>query len=217
MKQNCFMKYAIEDSEAELEKLLPTKINEDFLNQLGIPPSAATTAFTELYFAKIRTGMAAKFKIMNKALSYERQQYQVCQKKDMEYLRLYSGNALVSDETTKRMAFWDKVKNTNDNQVKQQANKQKSTQNAASADFRKNRGNGQQSGQNSNQNGNKSGGEGYQGNKPWVEPWARQNSDSSHSNNAGNTGGNNSYQKSFTPKKCPKCLENHHGNNPCKA
>jgi hypothetical protein len=217
MKQNCYMQYAVQNCEAVVEKALPEEVSEDYLRELGLEPTEDNKLLAETFFKKLRTGLTTNYKAMNKSLAFERQQYHICQQKNMDYLKLYSGNALLSEESTKRMAFWDKVQNAKDNVAKQQANQNKSAKNSASADLRKNTGNGNQ--QNSNNSQNKGGNGGNSGGgRPWVQPWANQSNDQGAEQNSNYKGNNfqSNYQKPFTPKKCPKCLENWHGNAPCK-
>jgi hypothetical protein len=220
MKQNCYMSYALQDCEKEVEKSLPAEVSEDYMRELGLEPTPENKILAESIFKKLRTNLTSNYKAMSKSLAYEKQQYHICQMKSMDYLKLYSGNALLTDESTKRMAYWDKVQNSKDNLVKQQANQTKAAKNSSSADFRKNRGNGGQQSGSSNQNKG-GGGNNNGGGKPWVQPWANQSSEqSSSSSSNSNYQGNNynpNYSKPFTPKKCPKCLENSHGNAPCKA
>jgi hypothetical protein len=210
MKQNCYMSYALDDCEEEIAKHLPTVVTLEYLTELGMEANEDTLKVAELAFAKIRTGLQKRYKPMRKSLFHEKQQYHICQAKNMDYLKLYSGNALLSEESTKRMVFWDKVQNTRDNQAKQQANQLKSAKNAASADFRK-KGQNQAGGGQSSSNYSKGGG-GQQsgGGKPWTS-----NSNESASSSSSYQG--NNFQKPFTPKKCPKCLENWHAGASCKT
>jgi hypothetical protein len=218
------MSYALQDCESEVEKALPSEVTEEFMrDELGLEPTEDNKLLAETIFKKLRTRLTSRYKVMGKSLFHEKQQYHICQQKNMDYLKLYSGNALLSEDSTKRMAYWDKVQNTKDNKEKQTANQNKSAKNAASADFRKNKGNGnQQNGNNSNFSkggGGGGGGNTSGGNRPWVPPWANQSSDNSSGNNyqgnSSNYQGNN-FSKPFTPKNCPKCLKKHHGNSPCE-
>jgi hypothetical protein len=154
---------------------------------------------------------------MHKSLAFEKQQYHICQQKSMEYLKLYSGNTLLSDESTKRMGYWDKIQNTKATQAKQQANQNKSSKNSASADFRKGKGNGNQNGSSQSYNQNKGGGGNQVGGKPWVQPWANSSDQQPQTSGYQGNNYNPNYSKPFTPKNCPKCLEKHHGNSPCKT
>jgi hypothetical protein len=220
MKQNCYMSYALENCEAEITKHLPVEVSDSFMREMGVEPTEESTRVAEAVMEKVRLGLQSHYKGMKKSLAYEKQQYHICQAKNMDYLKLYSGNAVLTDETTKRMTYWDKVQNTKDNLAKQQANSNKSTKNAASADFRKNKPQGQSNQSNSAQNGG--GGQvsaNYKGNRPWGQPWQGNSSDSqsSASSSSSSSYQGKNFQNSFTPKNCPKCLEKHHGNAPCKS
>jgi hypothetical protein len=212
MKQNCYMTYALEDCEKEISKALPYTISEEFFAKLEIKPSEAAMDKAEIFFKDLLKTQVGNLNVMRKALFHERQLYHVCQRKDMEYMKTYVGNQLLTDESTKRMAFYDKIQNTKENKDKQTANQGKSAKNAAAAEFRKkNQGNG-----GNQQKGQQGGGQQQQQQqKHWVQPWANNNSNQSNyqgQNNGGNRG--NKFNKSFSPKNCPKCLEPHHRNSP---
>jgi hypothetical protein len=215
MKQNCFMTYALEDCERELSKALPPTVATDFFLELGIVPSEEALAKADSFFDDLKETQTANLNVMSKALLHERQLYYVCQQKDMDYMRTYVGNQLINDETTKRMAFWDKVQNTKDNKQKQQANQGKSAKNASAAEFRKNRGQGQNNNGPSQQQQKPAQEAAAGSGKPWVQPWTNQNNNSSNYQKNDGGGGANKFNKSFTPKNCPSCLKPHHGNSPC--
>ena len=209
MKNSCLQEYALEDLVDLVLEYFPEELTYDIFDKLGCPDDMDLKPM-KAYFAQFRNQFSLMYSLMEESFIYERQHMQVCQAKGPEFLKLYMGNAQMTEYTVKRTDFWEKVANRKENAEKQKNKQTKNQQNFQNGQARKNgsfgRGrSGDQSGkpgQNSNSNYGGNGGNGYNNQKPY--------------NNNGHGRGNNSNNNHFSNnRKCPDCLGPQHGNFPC--
>jgi hypothetical protein len=98
------MEYFMEDVRVDIDAFLPDTWTDKAAKDLGLPEDTDLSVFFGRLKA-FKTGLNGRFATMDSSFVFERQQLQVCQLEGPDFLRLWSGNVALNEDSLKRLTF----------------------------------------------------------------------------------------------------------------